>query len=77
MSINDQKYTLTLLLATIAALCAPRFSCADDPDEFFVKQDLPIIEKRYLSCQSHAAGTAKSSLVLDSKSGWLAWITSE
>ncbi|MEI6527625.1 MAG: hypothetical protein WCP62_16465, partial [Planctomycetota bacterium] len=59
MSINDQKSTLTLLLASIAALCAPRFSCADDPDEFFVKQALPILEKRCLSCHSHAAGKAQ------------------
>jgi hypothetical protein len=70
MSINDQKSTLTLLLASFAALCAPRFSCADDPDEFFVKQALPILEKRCLSCHSHAAGKAKGGLVLDSKSGW-------
>jgi len=77
MSLIDRKSALTLLLATIAALCAPWSSYADDPDEFFVKQALPILEKRCLSCHSHAAGKAKGGLVLDSKSGWLAWITSD
>ncbi|MCY2997708.1 MAG: PSD1 and planctomycete cytochrome C domain-containing protein [Planctomycetota bacterium] len=60
-----------LLVALLWCLCSPRLSRAEEPDAFFVEQVLPILEKRCLSCHSHAAGKAKGGLVLDSKSGWL------
>ena len=59
-----------LLVALLWCLCSPRLSWAEEPDAFFVEQVLPILEKRCLSCHSHAAGKAKGGLVLDSKSGW-------